>query len=103
MFSTSLPASLADAPIGEPFVVSHVVAPPGAPEWAHQLEDIGFIRGERVAVLARGVVGGDPIVVRVGLSTFALRRAEATCVHLLAAPAAQPAQEPTLAAVAVAA
>jgi ferrous iron transport protein A len=103
MFPASLPASLADAPIGQPFVVSHVVAPPGAPEWAHQLEDIGFIRGERVAVLARGLVGGDPIVVRVGLSTFALRKAEAACVHLLAATAAQPVPESLSAAVAVAA
>jgi ferrous iron transport protein A len=91
MSATSLPASLAEAPLDQPFVVSHVVAPAGAPEWAHQLEDIGFIRGERVAVLARGLVGGDPLVVRVGLSTFALRRAEASCVQLLAALAAQPA------------
>lgn len=76
------PLSLADAVVGEVFVVSHVVAPPGAPQWARQLEDIGFIAGERVALMARGVPGGDPLVVRVGLSTFALRLAEATCVRL---------------------
>jgi len=76
------PMSLADAVLGEIFFVSHVVAPPGAPEWAQQLADIGFIAGERVALMARGVPGGDPLVVRVGLSTFALRLAEAACVHL---------------------
>ncbi len=74
--------SLAHAAVGDVFVVSHVVAPSGAPQWAQQLEDIGFIAGERVAVMARGVPGGDPLVVRVGLSTFALRLAEAACVRL---------------------
>jgi ferrous iron transport protein A len=68
--------------LGTHHVVSNVVAPPGAPEWAHRLEEIGFIPGEQVAVMARGAIGGDPLVVRVGQSTFALRRAEAACVHL---------------------
>ena len=31
-------------------------------------------------LMARSMPGGDPLVVRVGLSTFALRRAEAACV-----------------------
>jgi len=35
-------------------------------------------------VLARGVPGGEPLAVRVGLSTFALRRAEADCVRVVA-------------------
>ena len=53
----------------------------GSPgEWQRWLEELGFIPGEPVSVLARGVPGGDPIVVRVGESTFALRRAEARCV-----------------------
>ena len=72
--------SLADASIGEVFTVDHVVPPAGAPEWAAQLEDIGFLSGERVAIMARGLPGGDPLVVRVGLSTFALRMVEAACV-----------------------
>lgn len=42
--------------------------------------------GEQVELLARGALGGDPLVVRVGLSTFALRRAEAACI--LVEPAA---------------
>ena len=38
--------------------------------------------GERVTVPARSAWGGDPLVVRIGQSTFALRRAEAACVHV---------------------
>lgn len=97
------PASLAEAPIGRAFVVSHVAPPSGAPEWLHHLEDIGFIRGERVGVVARGLVGGDPLVVRVGLSTFALRLAEAACVHLVAVPAAESAEQPVMRAAVVSA
>ncbi|HSQ73070.1 MAG TPA: FeoA family protein, partial [Rubrivivax sp.] len=67
-------------------IVTEVSAPAHAPEWSRWLEEIGFIPGERVELLARGVPGGDPLVVRVGLSTFALRRAEAACVRVRAAP-----------------
>lgn len=86
--------SLAQAAIGDVLAISHVVAPPGAPEWAAQLEDIGFLAGERVAIMARGMPGGDPLVVRVGLSTFALRLVEAACIHCVRL--AVPAQEALL-------
>jgi len=76
------PATLDRAAIGDALSVQHVAACPGAPEWARWLEEIGFIVGERVMLMARGVPGGDPLVVRVGQSTFALRRAEAACVHV---------------------
>jgi ferrous iron transport protein A len=57
-------------------------APAAAPEWARWLAEIGFIPGERVMLLARGRPGGDPLVVRIGDSTFALRRAEAVCIRV---------------------
>jgi len=57
-------------------------------ERAAQLADIGFVPGEIVSVLARAWPGGDPLVVRVGHSSFALRRAEAACVQVLPLPAA---------------
>jgi ferrous iron transport protein A len=63
-------------------VVAAVQPPPGAPEWAGQLRDLGFVAGEQVQLLTRGI-GGDPLVVRVGHSTYALRRAEAACVLIL--------------------
>ncbi|HWK74403.1 MAG TPA: FeoA family protein [Povalibacter sp.] len=47
-----------------------------------RLFDLGFLPGESVRVLARGPVGGEPIAVRVGTSTFALRRLEAACIEI---------------------
>lgn len=78
-------ASLDALPTGKSATVLAVQAPLGQPEWARQLEDLGFVAGERVSVLTRGLPGGDPLVVRVGLSTYALRRAEARCVQIDAA------------------
>ena len=78
----TLSLSLADAATGDVFTVRQVVAPDATPEWALQLEDIGFLPGERVAIMARGMPGGDPLVVRVGLSTFALRLDEAACIQI---------------------
>lgn len=72
--------TLADIAIGEKCVVRQLLAPQGMPEWLMQLEDIGFISGEPVTLMARGAFGGDPLVIRIGLSTFALRKAEAACV-----------------------
>lgn len=76
------PESLAAAPPGTWYTVSRVVAPDSLPEWGHRLAEIGFIPGETVRVLTRGMPGGDPVAVRVGHSTFALRRAEADCVKV---------------------
>ena len=75
------------ASIGDELTVHHVEAPQAAPEWARWLEEIGFIVGERVMLMARGFPGGDPLVVRIGQSTFALRRAEAACVCVVSAGA----------------
>jgi len=72
--------TLADISIGEKCVVRQLLASTSVPEWLTQLEDIGFIAGEPVTLMARGAFGGDPLVVRIGLSTFALRKAEAACV-----------------------
>jgi ferrous iron transport protein A len=54
-----------------------------------RLRDLGFVAGARCEVLARMWFGGDPVVVRIGGSTFALRRAEAAAVRVqrLEAPA----------------
>lgn len=78
-------ATLDIASIGQALSVQHVQAPHTAPEWARWLEEIGFIAGERVMLMARGLPGGDPLVVRIGQSTFALRRAEAACVRVASA------------------
>lgn len=74
--------TLEHAVIGQKLTVLDVQAPGSAPEWMRWLEEIGFITGEQVMLMARGLPGGDPLVVRVGQSTFALRRAEAACVQV---------------------
>lgn len=68
-----------------PYVIHRVNAPAIATEWQAWLEEIGFIPGEQVMVMARSLPGGDPLVVRVGGSTFALRVMEAACIHVEAA------------------
>jgi ferrous iron transport protein A len=61
-----------------------------------RLRDLGFVAGARCEVIARMWFGGDPMVVRIGGSTFALRRREAAAVQVVrvthaaqAAPAAR--------------
>ena len=49
-----------------------------------RLAELGFIAGEPVQVLRRGPGGPDPLAVRVGDTLFALRRAEARCIEVLA-------------------
>ncbi|HAZ60926.1 MAG TPA: ferrous iron transport protein A [Gammaproteobacteria bacterium] len=72
--------TLAELSRGASAIVVSVRAPPEAPEWVEWLEAIGFLPGEHVRVITHGIPGGDPLVVRVGDSTFALRRIEADCV-----------------------
>jgi ferrous iron transport protein A len=69
--------------IGQAMTVQRIAAAEHAPEWSGWLQEIGFLPGERVMLMARGFPGGDPLVVRVGMSTFALRAAEAACVHVV--------------------
>lgn len=49
---------------------------PGDPV-ARRLRELGFVAGEQVRIVARGLRPSDPLVVHVGSTRFALRRAEA--------------------------
>jgi len=62
--------------------VSEVNAPKDAPQIKGQLEDIGFLPGEQVTLLRRGLLGKGPYMVRVGASTFALRQSEAHMIEV---------------------
>ncbi|MDI9408485.1 MAG: FeoA family protein [Candidatus Pacebacteria bacterium] len=42
-----------------------------------RLRDIGFVEGEPVTLIARGLFGGGPLLAQIGYTRFALRRAEA--------------------------
>lgn len=50
-----------------------------------RLVELGFIAGEQIRIVAESFPGRDPIAVRVGNSTFALRRHEAAMIRVLPA------------------
>jgi ferrous iron transport protein A len=54
---------------------------------ARRLRELGFVPGEPVRVLARGPLGGEPILVQIGFTRFALRRREADRIDVLVAGA----------------
>jgi ferrous iron transport protein A len=74
--------NLDQADLRQPCKVKTVQAAPEFSDMARQLEEIGFLPNEQVTVLTRGFPDGDPLVVRVGLSSFALRRHEAQMIIL---------------------
>jgi ferrous iron transport protein A len=49
-------------------------------ELESRLIELGFVEGARVEVLHEGIVGRDPIAVRVENVTFAVRRREAMAI-----------------------
>ena len=51
-------------------------------EMALRLAELGFLPGESVRIIARGFLSAEPIAVRVGTGTFALRRFEAAAVRV---------------------
>jgi ferrous iron transport protein A len=92
------PLPLADLRRGDAAVVAELSVVSGAGDdrsgsgaLVARLRDLGFIPGARCEVMARMWLGGDPLVVRIGGSTFALRRAEAAAVRVTRV-AAEPAE-----------
>ncbi|MDE2348140.1 MAG: ferrous iron transport protein A [Gammaproteobacteria bacterium] len=82
--------ALADLQPGITARVVGVCSGPHAPiEVAQRLAELGFLPGEIVRVVARGFLSREPIAVRVGTGTFALRRFEADCVRVVPAPGAR--------------
>ena len=49
---------------------------------ARRLRELGFVPGEPVEIVAAAPFGGDPLLVQVGFTRFALRRSEAARVRL---------------------
>ncbi len=74
--------TLDQVPLSTVWRVARVRVSEGQESQARQLEEIGFLPGEPVCVMSRSLFGGDPLAVRVGLSTFALRRDEARSIEL---------------------
>ncbi|HIE4563388.1 TPA: FeoA family protein [Stenotrophomonas maltophilia] len=44
---------------------------------ARRLRELGFVKGEEVRLVAKGPVCGEPLLVQVGFTRFALRISEA--------------------------
>jgi ferrous iron transport protein A len=61
------------------------VGPPDAAtplDMGRRLAELGFLPGEAVRIVARGLMARAPIAVRVGTGTFALRLFEAACIRV---------------------
>ena len=54
----------------------------GGVDVVRRLMELGFVPGERIRMLRRAMPGGDPLAVKVGESTFALRRFEAALITI---------------------
>ena len=64
-------------------VVSVSCADGAAPlELGRRLAELGFLPGEAVRIVARGLMARAPIAVRIGTGTFALRLFEAACIRV---------------------
>jgi ferrous iron transport protein A len=64
-------------------VVSVSQADGSAPiDLGRRLAELGFLPGEAVRVVARGLLAREPIAVRIGTGTFALRLFEAACIRV---------------------
>lgn len=56
---------------------------------ARRLRELGFVDGEPVRLVARGPVGGEPLLVQIGFTRFALRRSEAARIQVRTVAGAQ--------------
>lgn len=76
---------LADLAIGTTARVVSVSAgdSTGAGDLGRRLAEIGFLPGEKLRIVARGLMGREPLAVRIGTGTFALRLFEAACIRVL--------------------
>jgi ferrous iron transport protein A len=54
----------------------------GSVDLGRRLAELGFLPGERLRIVARGFLGREPIAVRIGTGTFALRMFEAACIRV---------------------
>lgn len=73
--------------VGQSGTVLHITSLPAdqmedGVDLARRLMELGFVPGEQIRMLKRGLPGGDPLAIRVGNATFALRRFEAALITI---------------------
>nr|WP_233171545.1 FeoA family protein [Dyella sp. ASV21] len=71
---------MSDLPKGATAVVDRVDDAHASDPIAQRLRDLGFVAGEPVRLVAVGPLGADPLLIQIGSTRFALRRAEAARV-----------------------
>lgn len=76
--------NLSELPRRTPATVDGVQDQDANDSIARRLRELGFVDGERVEVLACGPFGAEPLLVQIGFTRFALRRAEAARVRVRA-------------------
>ena len=81
-FKNVSPMRLSELPKGAAALVESVQDVDNADAIAQRLRDLGFVPGEPVRVVAAGPWGADPILIQIGSTRFALRRAEANRVNV---------------------
>jgi ferrous iron transport protein A len=74
---------LCDLDAGQPATIDGVDSTDDAAGVANRLRELGFVPGVRCEIVARMWLSGDPLAVRVGGATFALRRREAARVNVV--------------------
>src|SRR5882762_243410 len=84
-----VPSATADIPLMDlaPGASARVVSVAGTDSKApadvgRRLAELGFLPGEAVRIVARGLLARAPIAVRIGTGTFALRLFEAACIRV---------------------
>jgi ferrous iron transport protein A len=73
---------LSDMPSRTPVLVESVEDRQPHDPVARRLRELGFVAGEQVQIVAQGPFGAEPLLVQVGYTRFALRRAEAARVRV---------------------
>ena len=74
--------TLADLPRRTPAIVAAVEDTAANDAISRRLRELGFVAGDEVEVIAAGPLGAEPLLVQIGYTRFALRRAEARRVRL---------------------
>ena len=82
VFVLGLTVRLSDLPKGALAVVDRVDDAHAEDVIAQRLRDLGFVDGEAVRVVACAPLGADPLLIQIGFTRFALRRAEAARVSV---------------------
>ncbi|WP_394782062.1 ferrous iron transport protein A [Undibacterium sp.] len=83
--ATLLTTTLDQLPIGSSALVDSIASTTDGGDFdvALRLKELGFVQGEKIKILHKGYFGGEPIAVRIGQSTFALRKFEAALISVI--------------------